>query len=56
MTSLHVTPENDLVSHQLNDECVCGPRVEWFDPDTGEAYDGSLVVHHSLDGREHREA
>lgn len=52
MSGLHVTPEGDAITHELDDDCVCGPRVEWQDPDTGESYDEKLVVHHSLDGRE----
>jgi hypothetical protein len=37
------------------DECPCGPTVECVDPDSGVAHDEPLVIHHSLDGREHVE-
>ncbi len=43
---LHVMPAFDVVKHGDSDECVCGPDVK-FCPG------GSIVVHHSLDGREH---
>lgn len=55
MSGVHVTPLNDLVEHRVDADCVCGPRMEWFDPDSGEAYDEPLLVHHSLDGREQYE-
>lgn len=46
MSTQHVYPVNDLVEHELvDDECVCGPRVEFVEG-------GKVVVHHSLDGRE----
>lgn len=48
----HVTPVDDLVGHSRSDECVCGPVVEFVDPDTGVSYEGRLVVHQALDGRE----
>lgn len=52
--TVHVSPVNDLVSHETEGcECVCGPDVEFFDPSTGDTYaSGPLVIHHSLDGRE----
>ena len=41
----HVVPVDDLIAHQeLDDECICGPHVEFFDR-------GKVVVHHALDGR-----
>ena len=48
----HVVPVADVVAHDLTAECVCGPRVEYADPETGRAYNGAVVVHHSADGRE----
>jgi hypothetical protein len=51
--SAHIHPCDDLIEHELTDDCVCGPRIEPI-----EREDGSLawnVVHHSLDGRELRE-
>jgi len=50
---IHVTPNGDLVVHELDEDCVCGPRV-----DPVERADGSIGwihTHHSLDGRESRE-
>ena len=51
--SAHVVPIADLVEHEVNDDCVCGPS-----PLPTERGDGSLawvIKHHSLDGREHQE-
>lgn len=57
MNGAHVVPNGDLVDHDLTDDCVCGPTVQWGNADTGEAYDdGPLVIHHSLDGRELHES
>lgn len=50
MTEVHVTPVHDLVEHEDNDGCVCGPRVEPVERD--DASVGWLVVHNSLDHRE----
>lgn len=51
----HVFPVNDLIEHdRTGDDCVCGPEVEPVERDDGSI--GWLVVHHSLDGREEREA
>jgi hypothetical protein len=51
MTTLHVTPINDLIEHEaVGTECVCGPQER---PEKAE--DGSInwiCVHNSLDGRE----
>ena len=55
-TGVHVLPMSDKIEHQLDVDCVCGPRVEWVNPDTDETHpNGPLVVHHSLDGREKAE-
>ncbi len=45
---VHVVPIDDLVAHDLNDSCVCGPTPDPLEP--------RLSVHHSLDGRELLEA
>lgn len=50
---IHVVPINDLVDHEVSDDCVCGPTVEAVFQDDGS--NGWVVVHHSLDGRERRE-
>lgn len=54
---LHAHPLNDLIAHDTSTEdadCPCGPTVRPVEQDGG-GY-GWLIVHHSLDGREQREA
>jgi hypothetical protein len=46
----HIMPRGDLVGHETNDECPCGPTPYWVLED--DPPDGVLYVHHSLDGRE----
>lgn len=53
LDNLHVHPLADLIEHQMNDDCPCGPRQEPVKRDDGSM--GWLVVHHSLDGREQHE-
>ena len=56
MTTLHVTPTDDLVDHDTSSaeaDCVCGPQVKPVTHDDGSI--GWLLVHHSLDGREQAE-
>ena len=51
--TLHIHPLGDLIEHQMDDGCPCGPLQKPV-----KSHDGSvswLVVHHSLDGREQRE-
>lgn len=50
---VHVLPVDDLIDHQENDECPCGPRSEPVVRADGSV--GWSVVHHSLDGRERAE-
>ncbi|HEY9354190.1 MAG TPA: hypothetical protein VIP28_13100 [Nocardioides sp.] len=50
----HVMPVNDLVGHDVADDCVCGPRTEIVIRKDGSS--GWLIVDHSLDGRERLEA
>ena len=50
---LHVVPQNDLIEHEVTEDCPCGPEAR-----PQERHDGSvawLIVHSSLDGREARE-
>jgi hypothetical protein len=55
--TVHVKPINDAIPHDDSAGCICGPDVEYIDPDTGCTYpNGPLVIHHSLDGRETRES
>lgn len=51
----HVVPVGDLIDHEtVGDGCLCMPRVEAVFRDDGS--NGWVVTHHSLDGREFREA
>ena len=48
--AIHVTPRDDLVLHEPNEECVCVPECC-----PNELPDGSIVyvyVHHALDRRD----
>ncbi len=45
-------PELGDIEHELNADCVCGPRVEPVTQDDGSI--DWVYVHHSLDGRELR--
>jgi hypothetical protein len=46
---MHLVPDNDLIEHTTSDECVCGPATTHID-------DGLIIIiHMSLDGREHSE-
>lgn len=46
MSDLHVVPLNDLRDHEESETCWCRP-VGIFDGD------GVVIVHNSMDGREH---
>lgn len=49
----HVMPIGDLIAHQADEDCVCGPAAQLVRrPLSGDVW---LHVHHSLDGREARE-
>jgi hypothetical protein len=50
---LHVVPAvgTDQIQHELDENCVCGPQIELALRRDG-SFAGSIVVHHSLDGRE----
>lgn len=48
--SPHVIPVNDLIEHQVDENCPCGPAADPVKRDDGSV--GWLYVHHSLDGRE----
>lgn len=51
--AVHVVPCDDVVDHDLTDECVCGPSPELVHSELNP--EGWLYTHHSLDGREARE-
>jgi hypothetical protein len=54
MTTIHTIPVNDLIEHVTDGgDCPCGQTTEPVARDDGSM--GWLVVHHSLDGREHSE-
>lgn len=46
--SVHVIPLDDVIVHDFDDDCSCGPSLEYVD---GNA-NARLFTHHSLDGRE----
>jgi hypothetical protein len=51
---LHVAPISDQVDHDTSTteaDCVCGPEARPIAHHDGSV--GWLLVHHSLDGREH---
>lgn len=50
----HVIPVDDAVGHEPNENCVCGPTPKLAK--TRRGGDGWLMVHHSLDQREKKEA
>lgn len=52
MNTVHVEPVDDLIEHH-DDDCPCGPTTEPVSRDDGTI--GWLIIHHSLDGREHHE-
>ena len=45
MTEFHVTPVDDLVAHEQDEDCPCGPM--WIRENGNDIY-----VHNSLDNRE----
>lgn len=49
----HVVPADDLIDHETTDMCPCGPLNEAVHRRDGSV--GWVVVHNSLDGREHDE-
>jgi hypothetical protein len=54
---IHVFPLDDLIEHDTSpesgDTCVCGPEIEPVERSDGTF--GWVVMHGSLDGREHTE-
>ncbi len=50
MSTIHVVPIADLIDHDMNPECACGPQTEAVWRDDGS--NGWLISHASLDGRE----
>lgn len=52
--AVHVIPRDDTVAHTDRDDCVCGPTPDPVKRDDGTV--GWVIVHHSLDNREARDA
>jgi hypothetical protein len=44
--TVHVSPRNDLVEHEVED-CVCGPHIAEVKLDDGDCW--FIVIHHALD-------
>lgn len=54
---IHVIPNNDPPGHKENQDCLCEPRVEYIDKETGLPFPGGcVVIHNSWDGRELKES
>jgi hypothetical protein len=51
--AIHTIPVSDLIEHEADPECVCGPELEAVEREDGSF--GWLYTHHSLDGREEYE-
>ncbi|MFD9721014.1 hypothetical protein [Streptomyces sp. NPDC059076] len=54
MSTLHIVPVDDLIAHDTSTteaHCACGPETRPDPQDDGSM--GWLLVHASLDGREH---
>lgn len=51
--AIHVYPLDDWFDHDTESmDCLCEPRVEFVDPETGEPHPEPLVIHNALDQRE----
>lgn len=50
---VHALPLDDLTTHDLADDCLCGPTDHPVNMPGGRV--GYVTTHHSLDGREARE-
>lgn len=49
VAAAHVTPDGDLIEHELTEGCVCGPFDERVPSWGGDRW---VVVHQALDGRQ----
>lgn len=49
VTRVHAIPADDVIAHEANEGCICGPEAE-FVPG------GVVFGHHALDGREEQES
>lgn len=48
--SVHVVPVGDLMQHDTDAACACGPTIQAVKDEHGNI--GWMYVHRSLDGRE----
>lgn len=48
-TYYHVIPLNDLIEHELTEDCICGPAVTMLAGAEGDCWQ---ISHPALDGRE----
>jgi len=54
MDAVHTVPINDLIEHLTDgSQCPCGPETIPVECDDGSM--NYVILHHSLDGREHSE-
>lgn len=51
--SAHVIPLDDLITHEVTEDCVCGPIIKPVERRDGSI--GWLISHNSLDNREKSE-
>ncbi|GAA2108100.1 hypothetical protein [Streptomyces synnematoformans] len=54
----HVHPTDDAIAHDTSSDqpdCICGPTLRLLPANDGALPPAQLIVHHSLDGREHHE-
>jgi hypothetical protein len=50
---VHVMPVGDVIEHELDEHCFCGPTFTPIDCEDGSI--NWVYTHHSADGREHSE-
>ena len=51
--TVHIPPMDDPIEHETSDGCGCGPTTNPDESEEGSV--GWVVVHHSPDGRGHRQ-
>lgn len=50
MSDYHVVPVDDLLEHEIEEDCACLPETKPVERDDGSL--GWVVVHNAWDGRE----
>ncbi|MGK5677491.1 hypothetical protein [Actinoplanes sp. URMC 104] len=53
MAEIHVTPKDDLITHEDSGFCVCGPRLDLIRHPSGATK--WAYIHPSLDNRENQQ-